>query len=188
MKKTFALLLVIVLALSLSITAFAAVTSSVSSVTISGGTGGTVSAFITPDAYTDESAAVAAAKSAASGYSSSSLTEIAAFDLTSATGTVTFSVPAVAGKYVVLMHYITGTGSWVKEYAGYTDATTGSFTFTLGSNSPFVLFTYTPSSYIGGGSNVTAPKTADTTPIALLTGLAVMSVLGCAYCIKRSRA
>lgn len=185
MKKTFALLLVIVLALSLSITAFAAVTSSVSSVTISGGTGGTVSAFITPDAYTDESAAVAAAKSAASGYSSSSLTEIAAFDLTSATGTVTFSVPAVADKYVVLMHYTNN--AWKVEYAGYADAN-GDFSFNLVSNSPFVLFTCTPPSYIGGGSNVTAPKTADTTPVALLTGLAVMSVLGCAYCIKRSRA
>ena len=181
MKKTFALLLVIVLALSLSITAFAAGTSSVSGVEISGGT---VGKFETPQAYADKSAAVAAAKSA-SGYSSSRLHEIAAFDLKDATGTVTLTVPAVTGKYVVLMHYTND--AWEVAYAGYADAS-GRFSFNLVSTSPFVLFTYTPSSHVGGGSDVAAPKTADTTPVALLTGLAVMSVLGCTYCIKRSRA
>ena len=109
-------------------------------------------------------------------------------DTIRANTTIDMNLSSVTGgvdRRVVILHYLMLDGSWEKVYDAKTVNNFASFQ--TNSLSPFLIMVEDTN---GGGSSdvVTNPPTADTTPIVLLVSLAVVSVLGCAYCIKRSRA
>ena len=98
--------------------------------------------------------------------------------------TVTANISSITGgtdRRVVILHYLMLEGEWELAYDDVTEDNLATFPITT--FSPFLFMVEET-----GGNDPVVPKTGDSTPVGLLIGLAVMSVLGCAYCIKRIRA
>ena len=180
MKKLMSIALALVLTLSMMALAFAAPQSPVAIAAASGKVE-LMAPQEMPKGATNTASAVETATELGV-EKTETLVLVATMDYEGVEGENTMTIPAAAGKYVVLLHYVNG--AWEVAYEGYANAD-GSFDFVLESSSPFALLIEEAPN--GGDNGKTSPQTDDSAMVGVWVAVSALCLLGGAYVIRRGK-